>query len=86
MLTQKATLFTKFYVFHQPYLIRRKHLRIYFPINKYTYGFPDHLFYLFFTISLQFSSTIPVSIQLATTVVINHSRKTRVSKTPTVTF
>ena len=65
MLTQKATLFTKFYVFHQPYLIRRKHLRIYFPINKYTYGFPDHLFYLFFTISfaifLHHTSQYPAS-------------------------
>ena len=34
----------------QPYLICRKHLKIYFS-TTYPYGFPDHLFNLFFTIS-----------------------------------
>ena len=47
----------------QPYLIRRKRLRIYFPTNKYPFRFPDNLFICSSRFFLQLL-TRAVSIQL----------------------
>lgn len=44
-------LLAKFPLLQMSYLIHRKRLRNYFPTTYDPYGFPDHLFKLFFTIS-----------------------------------
>ena len=65
----KLKLLTKFHLLLQPYLVHRKRLQTYFQTTKYPYGFSDHIFHLFFTIS--FAIFHHGSRYLATTVVIN---------------
>ena len=57
---------------------------IYFANTKYCYGFPDHLFHLFFTISFAIfhhDSEYPTA-----TVVINRYRTPRLTKIPAAMF